>query len=360
MSVGSPALAAYSLVLTALNARLVYRRVQHIRDGSRNTVARALVSLQQVPLELTKDARLLAFISVGDQWRQEIVDRLNQRNAWSIDTGSSVAWVIIAFVFTLVNSFVSLDKSSIASGGHAVGILWLWLLCLVIGWFWVPTFTCGELRSAVGFVNQKAARKAARRIRIGAHRVVNYTRAKFTGLSRRARRARPVTDFVHEENEKVKEGSVQEGTKPIGQELGAKANPLLNPSHNQSTVSFQLLPESHHGYDQRSASADLATNQSIVSMARSAAGYSIAQSSIRPDRDRLLISKDPFNSLNRDEFRLAATFNYSRIMGYLALVDDVLIALDNLTNEKHKVGLSRDVWYRKLSHWSSTEELGDL
>jgi hypothetical protein len=70
--------------------------------------------------------------------------------------------------------------------------------------------------------------------------------------------------------------------------------------------------------------------------------YSIAaQSSIHPETDRLLIPKDEFSSLNRDELRLAATFNYSRIMRYFVLVDDVLRALDKLAREKEEVGLSR-------------------
>jgi len=168
MSVGSPALAAYSLVLTALNNRLVYRRAQRIDDrGTKDTVARALISLQQVPLELATNHRLLDFAPINDKWKQEIAERLNRKNSWSLTTASSVAWVVVAFIFTLVDSFFSLNDTSGLSQGHSVGTLWLWLLCLVIGWLWVPTFSHKELRSAIDFANKKAARKAARKIEVG-------------------------------------------------------------------------------------------------------------------------------------------------------------------------------------------------
>jgi len=165
MSVGSPALAAYSLVLTSLNARLVYRRAaQHIKDGKGAFTAKVLVALQQTALGLTKDDRLLAFIPINDQWGKEISSRLGRGNSWSLATGSSVAWVVVAFLFTLVDSFVSLGNSiDGASEGHADGTLWLWLLCLVIGWLWVPTFTCSELTSAIGNANQKIEKKADKR-----------------------------------------------------------------------------------------------------------------------------------------------------------------------------------------------------
>ena len=359
MSVGSPALAAYSLVLTAQNARLVYRRAQRIEDGSKDTVARALISLQQVPLELTKDKRLLAFIPINDQWRQEIVERLNRRNAWSLATGSSVAWVIIAFIFTLIDSFVSLDDPNGSSQGHSVGTLWLSLLCLVIGWLWVPTFTCGELKSAISFANRKAARKAAKGIKRGAHKVVNFTKAKFTGLPRRVRGFKKAetdpTPEIPEENEKVKDDSDQEDTEPAKQ-TGLKPNPVSNPAHQHSTVSFQLPAESQQGHGHLTVSGNPTANQSVVSVARSTAQQSVAQSSLKSGRDRLLISKDRSDSLNHDEFRLAATFNYSRVMGYLTLVDDVVNALNKLAHRKDEVGLSRNRLMLEVVSMILTEE----
>ena len=279
ISLGSPALVAYSLFLTSLTARLVHRRAQRIRHESKNTVGRALIALQQVPLELTRDERLLAFTLVGGQWGQEITDRLNQKKARSVAT---VAWIVIAFAFTLTTSFISLDNlGDGVAEGHAVGTLWLWLLCLVVGWLWVPTFTSGQLRSVIGHANRKAAKKAAKTIRQNANAA--YSSAKNKIANRLPKRLPTL--------------------------LGPR-RPIVNP-----------VPEAD----------DSSESDSSISVPRSSAPPSIAQRSIHPEEDRLFIYKNDPGSLNRDELRLAATFNYSRIMRYLVLVDDVLRALDKLT-----------------------------
>jgi hypothetical protein len=347
--VGSPALAAYSLVLTALNARLVYHGAQRIKHESKNAVARALISLQQTPLELTKDERLLAFIPINDQWRREIVDRLNRRNAWSIATGSSAAWVVIAFVFTLTDSFISLQAFGGGSNGLAVGTLWLWLLCLVIGWLWVPTFTRGELKSAIGHANQKAAKKAAKRIRQKAGKVYSSARAKITGPRRipipggPKKAAVDPLPGVREEDGNVEVESIQEVTISVGPLAEKKSNPVPHLTPYQSTASFRV-PESQHDHEHLSVSTNPTANHSVASLPYSTAIHSIAaQSSIHPEKDRLLIPRDAFGSLNRDELRLAATFNYSRVMRYLVLVDDVLRALDKHTRGKDEVSPRENV-----------------
>jgi hypothetical protein len=322
---------------------LVYRRAQRIKHESKNDVARALISLQQTPLELTQDERLLAFISTNDQWIREIVDRLNRRNAWSIATGSSIAWVIIAFVFTLIDSFIFAKDSY----GLPVGTIWLWLLCLVIGWLWVPTFTHGELKSAIGHANQKAAKKAAKGIRQRASKVYNSAKTEVTGPRQIPIPGEPKKATVdplpgvREEDGKAKAESIQEVTIFVGQRTESKHNPIPNPTPHQSTVSFQI-PDSKHGHERLSVSTNPTANHSAAGLPHSAGVHSIAtQSSIHPKKDRLLILRNEIGSLNRDELRLAATFNYSRIMRYLVLVDDVLRALDEHTREEDKVSLPR-------------------
>ena len=350
MSVGSPALAAYSLILTSLNVRSVYRRAEQIEHESKYDVARTLVSLQQTPLELTRDERLLVLIPSNDQWRQGVVDRLNSRNAKSVATKAFVGSVVMAFTLTLVDSFVSLnDSTDAADEGLAVGTVWLWLLCLVIGWLWVPTFTCGELNSAVGRANQKAAKRAAKRSGRAANKAHGSAKSKVTdGLSKRVSipkgSKKPVVDpvpEVDEENEKAEVESIQEDTELVEQESKPEADPLPGPTHRHSTVSFQFPIESHHGHGFFSFRNPTATH-SVVSSSRSSAIFSISgKRKVIPETDRLFIPKDTFSSLNRDEIRLAAMFNYSRIMRYLVLVDDVLRVLDELTYERDEVGLSR-------------------
>ena len=340
MSVGSPALAAYSLVLTTLSARLVYRRAQRIEGENKTAVAEALITLQQTPLQLTKEEHLLASIQMDDQWRREIAERLSERNAWSLATGSSVAWVVIAFLFTLIDSFVSLDNTrDTGTEGHAVGTLWLWLLCLVIGWLWVPTFTCGAIKSAIRHANEKAAGGNGQKVT----KAYNSVRTKLASrLPKQISILKGPKKSTADpgESEKAEGGSIQDDTKPVGKETEPKANPLPDPAHHRSTVSFQLT-ESQQGPDP-TVSANQTTDQSIISLPRSDVTQPTAsQSTINLSKGGLFIPKDDFGSLNRDEFRHAATFNYSRIMGHLVLVDDVMKALNQPIRKKAKVGLPR-------------------
>ena len=132
MSVGSPALATYSLALTSLNTRLVYRRAKHVQHKDKTVVARALTSLQQTPLDLTKDERLLASIPTNSRWAQEIVVQLYRKNVWSIATLVCIAWVIIVSCLAVFSSL--LPNTDDPPDGHAIVALWLWLPCLVITW----------------------------------------------------------------------------------------------------------------------------------------------------------------------------------------------------------------------------------
>ena len=256
-----------------------------------------LISLQQTSLELTKDDRLLSLIPTNNQWSQEVQGRLNRRRFWLVATGSSITWVVIAFLFILIDSFVSLNNPNESlSEGHAVGTLWLWLLCLVVGWLWVPTFTCGEQKSA----NPRVMREAKQFEDVGAE-------------------------------------SIQEDTKPFGQEAGLKHSAPPDPTDYQSTASLRLPTGSQHNHGQPCISANSIASQSTVAVSMAYPAYSTTHH----ENGGFLIPKDDLGQLNRDERRLAATFNYSRVMRYLTLVDDIFRALDKPTREKDEVGPSR-------------------
>ena len=159
MSVGSPALAAYSLVITARNVRMVKQRASSSKHKERKEVARALIALQQQSYKLTEDEKLLYSIPNDDRWRKQILERLDKKNAWSLATASIVTWVIIAFFFTLVSSFVFLgDPNGVVSEGLAVGAFWLWLLCLVVCWLRVPVYSSSEIGFSIRRLNEKTTK----------------------------------------------------------------------------------------------------------------------------------------------------------------------------------------------------------
>ena len=178
---------------------------------------------------------------------------------------------------------------------------------MVIGWIWVPTFTSGESTPAVAptsHTHQTVAIRAAKRINQTATKAYSSAKTKISN--------------------KIPE-----------------SDPLPDPIHHQSTVSFQSFTESQHDHTHADISEYPTANHSAVTFSRSTTLRSaIPQSSIYPKTDGILIDlSDELGPLNRDELRLAATFNYS----YLALVDDVLQALDKVICEDDEVGSSGEV-----------------
>lgn len=269
---------------------------------------RALACLQQTSLELTTDERLLAFIPVNDHWRNEIADILDVdrlRNPWSVPAAASVAWVVVVYLFALVDSFVSLSTGEDPSEGQAIGTLWFWLLCLVVGWLRVPSFTGSELERVIRSANLRAEKKAAKRPK---ERTLTSTREVATTISKRV---------------PTLKGSIQEDIEETGEGTDANPNLLSVPIHEGEHE------HEHLGVTPHAASHSVQT-----------APCSVAQSSVRPENDSLFNYKD-LGPLNSDERRYPVTFNYSRVIRYLVLVDDVLRALESLTREGEEVGIIR-------------------
>jgi hypothetical protein len=158
LAVGSPTLAAFSLALTAVNTRWAYDRLSAMKHHNHKNAARALIYLQQVPLRITTRDGLLASLILlpenGDWW-ESLVDRLEQTHTWTIAAATSIAWVGIAFVFTIIDSFMNLGKN-LNSSGQGVGSLWLWLIPIVVGWLWIPVCSYDRLKTAIDKANELA------------------------------------------------------------------------------------------------------------------------------------------------------------------------------------------------------------
>ena len=75
LTVGSPTLAAYSLILTVLNSRWVTRRFARYTFPNVRNAIRILSSLQQSPIRVVKEGGLLASLIVlpqNDEWWTEL------------------------------------------------------------------------------------------------------------------------------------------------------------------------------------------------------------------------------------------------------------------------------------------------
>ncbi|GLB41079.1 hypothetical protein LshimejAT787_0902940 [Lyophyllum shimeji] len=160
LTVGSPILAAYSLALTVLNGRWIARRFSSYTYPNTRFAVQILSSLQQSPLKIATDNSLLASLIVlpeNDEWWHELVVWLDYTHSWSISAVTSIAWVIIAYVFTVVDSFTSGVTTSVNANGEGVGSLWLWLVPIVVGWLQIsPKCDANRVHQAVGRANTMA------------------------------------------------------------------------------------------------------------------------------------------------------------------------------------------------------------
>lgn len=157
LTVGSPTLAAYSLVLTVLNGRWIARRFYSCAYPNTRLAVQVLSSLQQSPLKITTDKSLLASLIVlpeNDEWWKELVVWLDYTHTWSISAVTSIAWVIIAYIFTVIDSFTGDITTSINANGQGVGSLWIWLVPIVVGWLQIsPKCDANRVYQAVKRAN---------------------------------------------------------------------------------------------------------------------------------------------------------------------------------------------------------------
>lgn len=98
-----------------------------------------LSSLQQVPLKIIGTGvsghgeGLLASVvvlRVNDRWWKDLAEGLDYIHTWSVSAAASIAWVLVAYLFTVADSFSQIADalSDLNSNGESVGAVFLWLL----------------------------------------------------------------------------------------------------------------------------------------------------------------------------------------------------------------------------------------
>jgi len=205
LTLGSPTLAAYSLALTVLNGRWIAQLFSNYRYPNVRNAVRILSSLQQSPLRVDKDDVLLASLIMlpqNDEWWAELVVWLNYTHTWSISAATSIAWVIIAYVFTIINYFSQSDQHAINSNGGSIGSLWFWLLPIVVGWLQLsPKCDSTRLHQAVDRANSIAyvAYQNSQPVRaknISRRRAINIARSELDEAQLDERSTPPIYNYA--------------------------------------------------------------------------------------------------------------------------------------------------------------------
>ncbi|KAE9388401.1 hypothetical protein BT96DRAFT_1004229 [Gymnopus androsaceus JB14] len=99
-----------------------------------------------IVLDMDRDVLLASLVVLpeNDEWWRELLEHLNYTYTWSISAATSIAWVLIAYIFTVIDSLSEVSQE-IQVNGQGVGSAWLWLLPVVIAWLQISP-KCDSIR----------------------------------------------------------------------------------------------------------------------------------------------------------------------------------------------------------------------
>jgi hypothetical protein len=142
MAIGSPALAGYSLAITRLNGRWLARQFSYLHFPNKVHIPLVVSTLQHIPFRIdTSDSLLPSLIVLGqnDRYWKILGVAAKRTRQWSIPVAMNIVWVIVAFLLTIVDSFVDFNHFVTVPGdaGCSIVAAWTYLLPLVVGWLHV-------------------------------------------------------------------------------------------------------------------------------------------------------------------------------------------------------------------------------
>lgn len=155
LTLGSPALAAYSLALTLLNARRVNQRFRQIREESHwlhrplqtkaiKAARSILIEMQHVPIQICNGRRreISQLIVHPENWAWwcSLSQKLSTtKRKWTYSLYAQVGWVCVSQLLAIIDFFVTASSRSSIGIGLAINSLWLWMIPIVLGWVYVGT-----------------------------------------------------------------------------------------------------------------------------------------------------------------------------------------------------------------------------
>ena len=137
LTIGSPALAAYSLQITQLNARWLARVFLDIDHPSSAAIPTAMSALQHIPIRLSSNPVLLPSLIVlpgNNAYWKLLLESARKTRRWSITLIINFAWVVITAILTIVDTFYRPIPGEI---GYGTVTSLAYLLPLMIGWLHV-------------------------------------------------------------------------------------------------------------------------------------------------------------------------------------------------------------------------------
>ena len=157
VTMGSPALAAYSLQITHLNARWITTAFSDVKYPNSKYVPAVLSAFHHVPVQISHHPPLLHSLIVlpknDDFWRH-LLAAVKKIRRWSTPLVINFILVIVAVILTILDSTYA---SGPGDGGYGAAATWAPLLPLVIGWLYVGCEPeTNHLRNSLDLANLNA------------------------------------------------------------------------------------------------------------------------------------------------------------------------------------------------------------
>jgi hypothetical protein len=166
LTVGSPVIASFSLIMTILNRKWISdtltRQPAPALQNRAALAAHILDYFQQVPIvvvppdegSLGKALGYLVSAKDNEHWWLDLYNQLQYPHTWSNIAISTMIWVFLAYLFTVVDSFIGDIVASLQVNGQGIGTLWLWLLAIVLAWLKVSPRIPGKRNEIAEILHQ--------------------------------------------------------------------------------------------------------------------------------------------------------------------------------------------------------------
>ncbi|KAF9790972.1 hypothetical protein BJ322DRAFT_419122 [Thelephora terrestris] len=137
MTIGSPALAAYSLQITNLNAGWLSKAFVDLKYPNSGAISAVISAFQHVPIHISSAGGLLPSLIVlpqNDAYWKLLLNGVKKTRRWSIPLVAGFVWVVVATLLTIIDSFYSPPTDDV---GYSIVATWTYLLPIILGWLYV-------------------------------------------------------------------------------------------------------------------------------------------------------------------------------------------------------------------------------
>lgn len=134
MTIGSPALAAYSLQITHLNTAWLSKKLSESEHPNHEAISTVISAFQHIPIELPPVGSSLPSLIGNNAYWAHLHNEVKRTRRWSIPLVVGFVWVILAALLTIVDSFASPPTDSVE---YSIVAAWTFLLPLIMGWLYV-------------------------------------------------------------------------------------------------------------------------------------------------------------------------------------------------------------------------------